>query len=87
MVVLSEKLKGKSEFRCRSCGYYKPIGALGNIITTSKKEEYCCSICLLKYEKHLRRPSIRKHARIKTTNDLKTNVDKYIKRLNLNTTE
>ena len=87
MVVLSEKLKGKSEFRCKSCGHYKAISALGSIITTLKKEDYRCSSCLLKYEKHLRSPSIRKHARIGTTNDLKTNVDKYIKSLNLNTTE
>ena len=87
MVVLSEKLKGKSEFFCRSCGHYKPISALGNIITTPKKEDYCCSSCLLKYEKNLRCPSIRKHVRIRTTKNLKTNVDKFIKSLNLNTTE
>lgn len=87
MVVLSEKLKGKSEFLCRSCSNYKPISALGNIRTTPKKEVYSCSSCLLKYEKNLRCPSIRKHVRIRATKNLKTNVDKFIKSLNLNTTE
>ena len=83
MVVLSEKLKGKTEFFCRNCNSHKSISALGRIITTPKKEDYTCNSCVLKCERNRRQPSIRKHLRIKSTKDLKTNVDKYIEGLNL----
>ena len=87
MVVLSEKLKGKTEFFCRGCGFFKPICALGRIITTPKKEDYHCSTCVVKAERNVQLLHLSKKGSTNATKVLKSNVVKYIEGLNLKTTE